>query len=145
MVHPGPVLPGGHVRSQTSEEFTLYDLPARGVKEWLILKSLPLIFSIGPENRPQPSPDRESTGLPMPYGIDIAPDGMVWVARLYANDLARIDPDSGEITMIDFPYQRAPPPAVGRRRQSVDRRFPGFPAGEIRPAARTSSRTMNCR
>jgi streptogramin lyase len=90
---------------RTTQAFTLYDLPARGVMEWFILKSLPIIFSISPENRPQPSPDREGTGLPMPYGIDITPDGMVWVARLYANDLARINPDTGEITMIDFPYQ----------------------------------------
>ena len=90
---------------RNTKEFTLYDLPARGVMEWFILKTLPVIFSISPENRPQPAPDREGTGLPMPYGIDITPDGMVWVARLYANDLARIDPDSGEVTMIDFPYQ----------------------------------------
>lgn len=94
-------------------KFTIYDLPARGFMEWLTLKSLPLVFSIDPEYRPTPSPDRESTGLPMPYGIDIAPDGIVWVARLYANDLARIDPDTGEITMIDFPYN-------GPRRLRVD-------------------------
>ncbi len=90
---------------RSKKSFTVYDLPARGVKEWLILKTLPVMFSISPENRPQPDPDREGTGLPMPYGIDITPDGIVWVARLYANDLARIDPDSGEITMIDFPFQ----------------------------------------
>lgn len=90
---------------RSKKSFTVYDLPARGVKEWLILKALPVMFSISPENRPQPDPDREGTGLPMPYGIDITPDGMVWVARLYANDLARIDPDSGEITMIDFPFE----------------------------------------
>lgn len=84
--------------------FRFYDLPARGFKEWLILKSLPLVFSIDPENRPLPSPDAESTGLPMPYGIDVAPDGSVWAARLYANDLAHIDPETHEITMIDFPY-----------------------------------------
>ncbi|QFU76891.1 lyase [Halioglobus maricola] len=88
-----------------ADEFTLYDLPARGTKEWLMFKALPLLFSLDPENRPLPSPDRESTGLPMPYGIDVAPDGGVWVARLYANDLAHIDPDSGEVTMIDFPYE----------------------------------------
>jgi len=85
--------------------FEIYDLPARGVKEWFILKSLPIIFSIDPENRPQPSPDREGTGLPMPYGIDITPDGRVWVARLYANDLAMIDPETDEVTMIDFPFK----------------------------------------
>jgi len=90
---------------RSKNSFTVYDLPARGVKEWLILKALPVMFSISPENRPQPDPDREGTGLPMPYGIDITPDGVVWVARLYANDLARIDPDSGEVTMIDFPFE----------------------------------------
>jgi len=89
---------------RTKDHFTLYDLPARGPMEWLILKSLPILFSISPEHRPQPAPSRESTGLPMPYGIDITPDGMVWVARLYANDLAKIDPDSGEVTMVGFPF-----------------------------------------
>jgi virginiamycin B lyase len=98
---------------RTTKTFKMYDLPARGVKEWLIFKSLPLLFSIDPENRPMPSPDRESTGLPMPYGIDVAPNGIVWVARLYANDLARIDPETDEITMIDFPFQ-------GPRRLRVD-------------------------
>ena len=87
-----------------SGEFTLYDLPARGVKEWLIFKTLPLLFSLDPEDRPLPSADRDSTRLPMPYSIDVAPDGGIWVARLYANDLAHIDPDTDEVTMIDFPY-----------------------------------------
>jgi streptogramin lyase len=88
-----------------NKSFKIYDLPARGAMEWFILKSLPLVFSISPENRPTPSPDRQGTGLPMPYGIDITPDGMVWVARLYANDLARIDPTTNEVTMIDFPFE----------------------------------------
>jgi virginiamycin B lyase len=87
-----------------SAEFTLYDLPARGIQEWLVLKALPALFLLDPEDRPLPSADRDSTGLPMPYGIDVAPDGGIWVARLYANDLAHIEPDTGEITMIDFPY-----------------------------------------
>jgi virginiamycin B lyase len=94
-------------------EFKLYDLPARGFKEWLILKSLPLVFAIDPENRPLPSPDRESTGLPMPYGIDVAEDDSIWVARLYANDLAHINPVTGEVTMVDFPYN-------GPRRLRID-------------------------
>ena len=40
----------------------------------------------------------------MPYGIDVAPDGGIWVTRLYANDIAHIDPETDEITMIDFPF-----------------------------------------
>ncbi len=98
---------------RATQEFTLYDLPARSAKEWIMLKLLPLLFSIDPEHRPLPKPTRESVGLPMPYGIDIAPDGTVWAARLYANDLAHIDPESGEISMIDFPWE-------GPRRLRVD-------------------------
>ncbi len=93
--------------------FKYYDLPTRGFKEWMIIKSLPLVFWMDPENRPLPDADRAGTGLPMPYGIDVAPDGSIWVARLYANDLAKIDPESGEVTMLEFPYQ-------GPRRLRVD-------------------------
>ena len=89
---------------RTKQSFSFYDFPTRGFKEWLIIKALPILFSFNPDARPNPSPDRESTGLPMPYGIEVAPNGKIWVARLYANDLAKIDPDSGKITMIDFPY-----------------------------------------
>jgi virginiamycin B lyase len=96
-----------------SGTFTLYDLPARSAKEWLIFKTLPIMFRIDPQHRPTPTPDNASTGLPMPYGIDVAPDGTVWVARLYANDLARIDPATGKVTMIAFPYQ-------GPRRLRID-------------------------
>lgn len=98
---------------RSADKFTLYDLPARGIKEWLILKSLPLMFRINPKYRPQPSPDMDSTGLPMPYGIDVAPNGDIWVARLYANDLAKIDGSSGEIKMVDFPFE-------GPRRLRID-------------------------
>ncbi|MDX1735909.1 MAG: lyase [Halioglobus sp.] len=98
---------------RASGEFTIFDLPARSIREWLIFKSLPILFSIDPDSRPTPSPNDDSIGLPMPYGIDVAPDGDIWVARLYANDLARIDGDSGDITMIDFPYN-------GPRRLRVD-------------------------
>jgi streptogramin lyase len=96
-----------------TEEFTLYDLPARNLKEWLIIKSLPLVFWFDPENRPTPSGDKEGNGLPMPYGIDVSPDGSIWVTRLYANDLAHIDPKTGQVTMVDFPYS-------GPRRLRVD-------------------------
>jgi len=95
------------------QEFKLYDLPTRGFKEWMVVNALPLIFWMDPENRPEPAPDREGTGLPMPYGIDVAPDGSIWVTRLYANDIAKIDPDTDEITMIDFPFG-------GPRRLRVD-------------------------
>ena len=90
---------------RSTQQFHLIDLPARNVKEALIIASLPAIFSMPPAWRPQPAPDEEGAGLPMPYGIDITPDGAVWVARLYANDIARIDPETLQVEMIDFPYR----------------------------------------
>ncbi|RLA27138.1 MAG: lyase [Gammaproteobacteria bacterium] len=98
---------------RSNGKFSFYDLPARGFKEGFIISALPLIFWMDPENRPIPNPDRDGNGLPMPYGIDVAPDGIIWATRLYANDLARIDPETDEVTMIDFPYQ-------GPRRLRID-------------------------
>ncbi len=90
---------------RATSQFHLIDLPARNIKEQLIIASLPAIFALPVDWRPQPAPDEEGTGLPMPYGIDVTPDGAIWVARLYANDIARIDPESLDVEMIDFPYR----------------------------------------
>jgi streptogramin lyase len=98
---------------RTKKEFKLYDLPARSIKEWVILKALPYIFSKPVEDRPLPSIDRKSTGVPMPYGIDVAPDGKIWFARLYGNDIGYIDPETDEVSMIKTPF-------VGPRRLRVD-------------------------
>jgi streptogramin lyase len=89
---------------RNTKEFQIFDLPARSIKEWAILKILPLIFALDPDTRPMPSVDRQSTGAPMPYGIDVDPSGNVWVSRLYGNDIGRIDALSGEVTMIKTPF-----------------------------------------
>jgi virginiamycin B lyase len=94
-------------------EFKFYNLPARSLKEWVIIKTLPLIFAFDPEERPEPKVDRQSTGVPMPYGIDVAPDGTVWFARLYGNDIGFINPDDDTVTMIKTPFE-------GPRRMRVD-------------------------
>ena len=43
-------------------------------------------------------------GAPVPYGIDIAPDGGVWFSQLNEHRVGRIDPESFEIEMIDTPF-----------------------------------------
>ena len=48
-----------------------------------------------------------STGVPLPYGIDITPDGKAWVARMHTDELASVDPATGVVTMIKTPF-RAP-------------------------------------
>ena len=97
------------------EEFTLYDLPGRNWGESVSLAVVRFAAWIGDLSLISDSvePDRDGTGLPLPYGIDVTPDGNIWVARLYANDLARIDPESGDITMIETPF-------LGPRRLRTD-------------------------
>ncbi|GAB3094980.1 virginiamycin B lyase family protein [Pseudomaricurvus hydrocarbonicus] len=98
---------------RNTQTFKVYDLPARSFKEWAILKSLPLVFMFDRESRPEPEVDRESTGVPMPYGIDVAPDGKVWFGRLYADDIGYIDPADDSVHMIKVPFK-------GPRRLRVD-------------------------
>ncbi|MDH3551255.1 MAG: PQQ-binding-like beta-propeller repeat protein [Gammaproteobacteria bacterium] len=96
-----------------SETFTYYDLPARGIREWAALKIIKFRLGHGYVSR-RPDFDWQTSGFPMPYGIDISPvDGAVWVARLYANDIARIEPDSGDVSMIETPFN-------GPRRLRID-------------------------
>jgi len=105
--------------NRVSGEFTIYDLPSRGVKEWAALKIIDFRLSFGFVGSP-PDFDWETSGFPMPYGIDVSPvDGSVWVARLYADDIARIDPETEEITG-----------------KSLDRGVLGRQAGAVRPACR---------
>ncbi len=94
-------------------EFTVYDIPARGMMEWAALKVIKFRLGNGFVDS-RPDLDWETTGFPMPYGIDISPvDGRVWIARLYADDIAVIDPGTGEVTVIETPFH-------GPRRLRID-------------------------
>jgi streptogramin lyase len=113
---------------RATKTFTYYDLPARGVKEWAALKIIKFRLEHGYVGS-RPDFDWETSGFPMPYGIDVSPiDGSVWVARLYADDIARIDPDTDEVTMIETPFS-------GPRRLRVDADghlwIAAFPEGRI--------------
>ena len=48
--------------------------------------------------------DRQATGTPLPYGIDVAPDGKVWFARLHSDEIGSIDPATGQVTIIPTPF-----------------------------------------
>lgn len=92
---------------RATQRFTLYDLPARGLRERLTVALIKPIFKLMSWGVPLSNwlpVDRMSTGVPLPYGIDVTPDGTVWVSRLHADDLARIDPKSGTVTMVPVPF-----------------------------------------
>ena len=104
-------------------------LPTRSLGQDLAMRMLPVFvwmaqrFDFG---------DAASSGggvtAPVPYGIDVAPDGGVWFSQLNANRIGRIDPMTLEVDMVDTPFS-AP------RRMRFDSQgrlwIPGFSSGLI--------------
>ncbi|MEO8839877.1 MAG: hypothetical protein ABI351_14335 [Herbaspirillum sp.] len=90
-----------------TQKFTLYDLPARSFKEKMITSSIGFLYKLMNWGIPLSSwlsIDNVSTGLPLPYGIDVTPDGTVWFARLHTKEIGKIEPESGKVTMIPTPF-----------------------------------------
>jgi streptogramin lyase len=93
---------------RSTRRFTMYDLPTRGFREWLNVKLIGFIFKLMSWGVPVSSwlpVDRQATGTPLPYGIDITPDGKVWFTRLHTDEIGSIDPSSGKITMVATPFK----------------------------------------
>ncbi|MGQ0683132.1 Vgb family protein [Bradyrhizobium sp.] len=91
---------------RTSGQFTHYDLPFRSIMERLTVRLTPFFFTLIGWGIPVANwvkVDDVSTGVPLPYGIDITPDGKVWIARLHTDEIASIDPDTAKVTMIRTP------------------------------------------
>ncbi len=66
--------------------------------------------------------------MPVPYGIDVAPDGDIWFSQLNENRIGRIDPETLDVEMIDTPFS-----APRRLRFDSQGRLwiPGFSSGLI--------------
>ena len=93
---------------RASRKFTLYDLPFRSFMERVTVKLTPFIFKLlgwGFSVANYVRVDHESTGVPLPYGLDVTPDGKAWIARLHSNEIASIDPDTGIVTMVKTPFK----------------------------------------
>ncbi len=89
-------------------KFTTYDLPFRTFMEKLTVKLTPFFFKLIAWGIPIANwvkIDHVSTGVPLPYGLEVTPDGKVWVARLHTNEIASLDPATGVITMIATPLK----------------------------------------
>jgi virginiamycin B lyase len=90
------------------DKFTTYDLPFRSVMEKITVKLTPFFFKLIGLGIPVANwvkIDHVSTGVPLPYGIDITPDGKVWIARLHTNEIGSLDPATGAITMFATPLK----------------------------------------
>jgi len=93
---------------RAAKKFTLYDLPFRSLMERITVKLTPFIFRLLEWGIPVANyvkVDHVSTGVPLPYGIDITPDGKAWIARLHTDELASVDPATGTVTMVKTPFK----------------------------------------
>lgn len=111
-------------------EFKTFDLPPRSFKEKISLKLNRVILKLLNWGMPMHwlSIDKRVSGMPLPYGIDVAPNGSVWFTRLHADTIGTIDPKTGDVKMIDTPFQ-------GPRRLRIDAEnvvwITAFPEGKI--------------
>lgn len=107
-----------------TETSTVIQLPHNGFARWLGDVFTPIALAVfgklwPTKNLPAKlSPHRWSQGryfANLPYGIDVHPkDGSIWYAKLFANKIGRIDPETLEIVEYDTPVS-------GPRRPRFDR------------------------
>jgi len=90
-----------------TKTFKFYDLPARTLKEKATIFALPAILKLANWGVPihRMPIDNKSDGLPLPYGIDISPDGTVWFTRLHSDELGRVEPDKDKVTLFKTPFK----------------------------------------
>ncbi|MBW2402016.1 MAG: hypothetical protein JRG80_22665, partial [Deltaproteobacteria bacterium] len=82
-----------------------FRLPARNFSQSLVLRALPLLLWAGRHvDLRGAAGEADGITMPIPYGIDIAPDGGVWFSQLNEHKIGRIDPHSFEIEMIPTPF-----------------------------------------
>lgn len=93
---------------RAGKKFAYYDLPFRSFGERLNTWFIPFSFKLMGWGIPMANlvnVDHQSTGVPLPYGIDITPDGKAWFARLYSDEIGVVDPQTGTVTMIPTPFK----------------------------------------
>ena len=104
-------------------------LPARTFGQAFAMRMVPLALWIGRTfDLRGIAADGDGFTPPIPYGIDIAPNGAVWFSQLNEHRIGRIDPDSFAIEMVDTPFT-----APRRLRFDAEGQLwiPGFSSGVV--------------
>ena len=81
-----------------------YRLPARSWKESLAVRAVPWVLWAGRWFTLDPDRAGDGPNLPIPYGIDVAPDGGIWFSQLNERRIGRLDPQTGDVRTIDTPF-----------------------------------------
>ncbi len=80
-------------------------LPARNLGQALILRSLPFLLWLNRHvDLRGAAAESDGVTMPVPYGVDVAPDGSVWFSQLNEHRIGRVDPETFAIEMIDTPF-----------------------------------------
>ena len=104
-------------------------LPARTLEQALVMRSMPFLLWLG---RHVDLRDRAAEGngfkAPIPYGVDVAPDGTVWFSQLNEHRIGRVDPETFAVEMIETPFA-----APRRMRFDAEGRLwiPGFSSSVV--------------
>ena len=112
-----------------SGQHEIIRVPARSFGEEVLLRAIPVVLWLSQYfDFELAGGAAEGDSLPVPYGIDIAPDGGIWFSQLNAHKIGRIDPETFELEMIDTPF-------TAPRRMRFDSRgklwIPGFSSNLI--------------
>ncbi|MGI9432303.1 MAG: carboxypeptidase regulatory-like domain-containing protein [Myxococcota bacterium] len=88
-----------------SGNFETIRLPAQSWQQAGVLRLMP--FFIWLSQYVELDADAAGEGvvnMPVPYGIDIAPNGDVWFSQLNAHKIGRIDPETLEVELVETPF-----------------------------------------
>ena len=112
-------------RTRTRRTFRL---PARTWGETFAVRAVPWVLWLGRWIDFDAERAGDGPQLPIPYGIDVAPDGGIWFSQLNEQRIGRLDPESGDIQLIDTPF-------AAPRRLRFDSQgrlwIPGFSSGVL--------------
>jgi streptogramin lyase len=107
-------------------------LPATSLRQALALRAIPIGLWLSQFFDVSSMATGEGGGggvrMPVPYGIDVAPDGGIWFSQLNEHRIGRIDPETLDVEMVETPFS-----APRRLRFDSQGRLwiPGFSSGLI--------------
>ena len=79
-------------------------LPARTWGQAAMLRVMPAFLWLARHVDLDPEKAGDGPWLPIPYGIDVAPDGGIWFAQLNERRIGRFDPKTRAVELIDTPF-----------------------------------------
>ncbi len=86
-------------------QFTVYDLPTRNFTQWLLAKGMGvMVWLSNALNLKGQAVVSDAEMNPVPYGIDVAPNGNIWFSQFNNRRIGYLNPANDEITMLDTEF-----------------------------------------